>query len=94
MEAKVSSKGRTMKSWQIDEAEGRLADIVQMACSEDPQELRMDGRSVTVVLSREEFDHLTHGSVPLSEFMRRSPLYGLDELELTRPAGLTRTTEE
>lgn len=79
-----------MNSWQIQEAKARLSEVVKKARSEGPQELTMHGRPVAVVLSREEFDRLTGGSLSLAEFMRRSPLYGLEDLDFPREQSLTR----
>jgi len=39
---------------------------------------------VAVVLSREDFERLTGNARSLVDFMRESPLHGLDELEFPR----------
>lgn len=53
-------------------------------------EYSQSGRAVAVVLSRREYDRLTGARESLVDFMRRSPLYGLDDLEFPREQGLAR----
>ena len=42
------------------------------------------GKSVAVVISRETFDRLSQTQDSLVDFMRRSPLYGADDLVFER----------
>ena len=73
-----------MHTWQMQEAKARLSELVKLAQSEGPQDITLHGKSVAVVLSRTAFERLSGSQQSLVEFMRRSPLYGLDELELER----------
>jgi len=45
---------------------------------------------VAVVLSREAFDRLAGASGSLVDFMRNSPLHGLDDIVFERDTSLTR----
>ncbi len=83
-----------MSGWQLQEAKARLSDLVKRAQQEGPQEITVHGKPVAVVLSREAFERLSGGGAPsLVEFMRRSPLHGLDELALERDRSPTREVE-
>ncbi len=82
-----------MRTWQIQEAKARLSEVVKDAEREGPQELTLHGRSVAVVVSRAEYDRLAGTGESLAEFMRRSPLYGQDDIEFERDASLTREVE-
>ena len=73
-----------MRTWQMQAAKARLSDLVQRARQEGPQEITVHGRPVAVVLSREMFDRLNGGNLSLVEFMQRSPLYGLEDIEFER----------
>jgi prevent-host-death family protein len=79
-----------MHTWQMQEAKARLSEVVKMAESEGPQNITLHGRSVAVVLSRGAFERLSGSEHSLVEFMRRSPLYGLDEVEFERDQSITR----
>lgn len=79
-----------MHAWQMQEAKARLSEVVKRAENEGPQDITLHGRSVAVVLSREAFDRLAGSGGSLVEFMRRSPLYGLDEIEFERDRSPTR----
>ena len=79
-----------MRTWQIQEAKARLSEVVKDAEREGPQEITLHGRSVAVVLSRAEFDRLAGTGESLVEFMRRSPLFGQDDVEFARDKSLTR----
>lgn len=79
-----------MHSWQMQEAKARLSEVVKRAESEGPQDITLHGKSVAVVLSREAYELLSGNRCSLIEFMRNSPLYGLDEVEFSRDQSHTR----
>jgi prevent-host-death family protein len=79
-----------MRTWQIQEAKARLSEVVKDAEREGPQELTSHGRSVAVLVSRAEYDRLAGTGESLVAFMRRSPLYGQDDIEFERDNSLTR----
>jgi prevent-host-death family protein len=82
-----------MQAWQMQEAKARLSELIKRAQQDGPQDITSHGKSVAVVLSRTEFDRLTGGQESFVEFMRRSPLYGCEEIELERDRSLTREIE-
>lgn len=79
-----------MQRWQIQEAKARLSELVKCAQNDGPQAITMHGKPVAVLVSRETFERLSQQGDTLSAFMRRSPLYGLDELEFDRDQSLPR----
>ena len=79
-----------MDTWQMQDAKARLSEVVRRADTNGLQKITLHGRAVAAVLSREEYDRLTGAGESLVDFMRRSPLYGLDELEFPREQSLTR----
>lgn len=79
-----------MHSWQMQEAKARLSEVVKLAESEGPQDITVHGRSVAVVVSRATFERLSGSGQSLVEFMCRSPLYGLEELDFERDRSVTR----
>ena len=79
-----------MHAWQMQEAKARLSEVVKCAESEGPQNITLHGQSVAVVVSRATFERLTGNEHSLVEFMRRSPLYGLEDVALERDTSLTR----
>lgn len=79
-----------MHVWQMQEAKARLSEVVKCAESEGPQNITLHGQSVAVVVSRSMFDRLTGNDLSLVEFMRRSPLFGAEDVNLERDPGLTR----
>ena len=79
-----------MHAWQMQEAKARLSEVVKLAESEGPQDITLHGRSVAVVVSRAAFERLSGNEFSLVEFMRQSPLYGLEEIEFDRDRSPTR----
>lgn len=79
-----------MHVWQIQEAKARLSEVVRHAEQEGPQDITWHGRSVAVLLSRGDYERLTGTHESLVDFMQRSPLSGLEELEFERDRSLTR----
>jgi prevent-host-death family protein len=78
-----------MQTWQLQEAKAHMSELVKMAQSQ-PQEITLHGKPVAVLLSRETFEHLSQQQESLVSFMRRSPLWGDEEVNFKREAGLTR----
>ncbi len=79
-----------MNTWQMQEAKARLSEVVKLAESEGPQDITVHGRSVAVVVSRATFERLSGSGQSLVEFMRQSPLHGLEELDFERDRSGTR----
>ena len=72
-----------MRRWQLQEAKARLSEVVKSSQREGPQEISVRGEAAVVVVSRGEYDRLRKRKPSLIEFLRRSPLVGVD-LELER----------
>jgi len=81
-----------MDKWQLQEAKARFSEVIKKAKKEGPQSITVHGEPTAVVISREEYEKLKHPKGSFVEFMRRSPLYGL-ELELRREQTLTREAD-
>jgi len=81
-----------MGMWQIQEAKARLSEVVKKAAKEGPQKITVRGEPTAVVISSKEYERLRRPKGSFIEFMRNSPLYGL-ELDLRREQTLTRETE-
>jgi prevent-host-death family protein len=82
-----------MQSWQMQAAKANFSDLVQRSQSDGPQEITVHGRPVAVVLSREMFDRLSGNDDNLVDFMRQSPLLGLEDVKIERDRSTTRKTK-
>jgi len=71
------------RRWQLQEAKARLSELVRSAAADGPQEITVHGEVAAVLVSREEFDRLKGTKQSFVEFMRSSPLMGL-ELDIRR----------
>ncbi len=83
-------RGSAVDNWQMQQAKASLSELVKRAASRGPQTITLHGRAVAVVLSREDFERLSSNSRSLVDFMRESPLHGLDDLEFPRDRGPAR----
>lgn len=81
----------SMRSWQLQEAKARFSELVKQAASDGPQEITVRGRPVAILLSREEFDRLVGGR-SLVDFMQRSPLREIEEIDFPRDRSPVRRT--
>lgn len=81
-----------MSTWQLQEAKARLSEVIKKAAKEGPQSITVHGESTAVVISQGDYERLKHPRGSFVEFMRQSPLYGL-ELDLKREQSLTRKAE-
>ena len=78
-----------MLTWQLQEAKGKFSEVVKRALSDGPQGITVRGEPVAVVISRAEYVRLTKPKPGFVEFMRGSPMTGL-ELDIERPQDLMR----
>jgi prevent-host-death family protein len=78
-------------AWQLQEAKQKFSQVVQRALEEGPQVVTRDGQEVVVVLSAEEFRHLTQGKPDFKAFLLSGP--DLSVLELERAGDLPRDVE-
>ena len=82
-----------MSSWQLQEAKARLSEVVKSAEQDGPQEITVHGRPAAVLLSSREYARLSGAAGSLVAFMRKSPLYGHDDLEFPRDTSPVRDVE-
>ena len=67
-----------MHSWQLQKAKAHLSELVRRAKAEGPQEISVRGEPTVVVLSQDDYQRLTEPRPGLAEFLRTSPLAGLN----------------
>lgn len=79
-----------MHTWQLQEAKNKLSQVVDNAVNEGPQVITRHGAEVAVVVSVAEYRKLVSSQKKLSDFLRESPLAGVD-LDLTRDRSLLRS---
>jgi antitoxin Phd len=82
-----------MATWQLQAAKAHLSQVVREAVSEGPQYITHRGKSVAVLISKTEFEQLTQPTLSFVEFIRQSPLAGLN-IDFTRDKSLTRDLED
>ncbi len=66
------------KTWQLQEAKNRFSEVVNRALAEGPQLVTRRGEKTVVVLAFTEFESLCKAQGKLSDFLRESPLAGMD----------------
>jgi prevent-host-death family protein len=72
-----------MSTWQLQQAKARLSEVIKQASTNGPQEITSHGEPTAVILSIKDYKKLTKPKPSLYEFMRSSPLVGV-ELDLER----------
>lgn len=80
------------QAWQIQEAKAKLSHVVKQA-QEQPQEITLHGKTVAVVVSHDTFARLTSKQESLVDFIRRSPLCAVDDIDLARDTTPVREVE-
>lgn len=78
-----------MRTWQLQEAKAHLSEVIKQASKEGPQTITMHGEPTAVVISKDEYKRLKRPGGSFVDFMRKSPLYGVD-IDLKREQTLTR----
>ena len=80
------------RSWQLQEAKARLSEVVKTAVKEGPQEITVRGETAAVLISRKEYARLAKPKPGFVDFLRESPLVGID-LKIKRDRSSNRTVE-
>ena len=73
-----------MRQWQVQEAKAKLSELLEAVVQRGPQEITYHGRSAAVVISRAQYDQMACSQESLVTFVQRSPLAGIEELDLSR----------
>ncbi len=81
-----------MHAWQVQDAKARFSELLRSAASEGPQAITVRGRTTAVVMSQDEYERLKGRKPSLVEFLRASPLSGMD-LDVERDRSLPRDIE-
>lgn len=69
------------KTWTLQDAKKHFDEVVDCALEDGPQTVTRHGREAVIVVAANEYRKMTQPSESLAEFMRRSPLYGADDIE-------------
>lgn len=78
-----------MRTWQLQDAKARLSEVIKKASNDGPQTITMRGEPTAVVISSDEYERIKHPKGSFVDFMRKSPLFGVD-IDLKREQTLTR----
>ena len=84
--------GNSMIKWQLQDAKNRFSELVRKAREEGPQVITLHGRDAVVVVSAKEYGKLSRPRGNLVDFLRKSPLVGV-EFDLTRSRDTGRRIE-
>lgn len=80
-----------MQTWQFQAAKAKLTELVNRA-SKQPQLITRHGQPAVIVMNVEAYEALTGKHESLIDFLRRSPLCGVD-LKLDRSPSPMRDIE-
>ena len=72
-----------MQHWQLQEAKNKFSAVIDKALSDGPQIVTRRGVETVVILSAEQYRKLIKPQIGLVDFMKGSPLKGVD-LDLDR----------
>lgn len=78
------------KTWALQDAKNHFSEVVDRAMEDGPQTVTRHGREAVVVVAANEFRKMTQPAGSLVDFMRRSPLYGAEDIEFERDKSPTR----
>ncbi len=79
----------TIHQWALQDAKSHFSEVVKKAEQEGPQVISVRGRPAVVMISQKEYAALIAPEESLVDFLRKSPLTGLD-IEFERDKSLPR----
>lgn len=75
--------------WQIQEAKAKFSQLVADASIKGHQTITKQGKPVAVILSKKEFDKMTHSKTSFLDFFKAAPCQEI-ELDIRRSKDLPR----
>ncbi len=63
-----------MRAWQMQDAKARLSEVVKTARQQGPQDISVHGKTVAVLVSKEDFDRMSGRHLSLPAFIAASPI--------------------
>jgi prevent-host-death family protein len=79
-----------MRSWQLQEARSRIADVLDAATAGEPQRITRRGKRAVVVVSEDEWNRLAGEKPDFGAFLMNCPITPAD-LPARRPARVLRS---
>ena len=70
-------------AWQLQEAKNKFSSLVESAQKEGPQVVTKHGKEAVVVISADDYRKLTRPKTNLHQFLKKSPLAGIN-LDISR----------
>lgn len=67
-----------MQTWQLQDAKSHFSEVVRLCTQKGPQMVTVRGKEEVVVLSLKDYERLVGTKPNFIDFIRQSPLYGLD----------------
>ena len=81
-----------MRTWQLQDAKAKLSELVRQVIHSGPQGISLRGILEVILISKNDYEKLTKKKSNFVNFMRNSPLKGL-ELDLERDKSKSRDVE-
>lgn len=81
-----------MHTWQLQEAKAHLSEVIRRSLQEGPQMLTVRGKEEAVLISKKDYERMKRSKQNLFDFMRDSPLKGL-EISFERDQSGNRTID-
>ncbi|MDC7231959.1 MAG: type II toxin-antitoxin system Phd/YefM family antitoxin [Spirochaetales bacterium] len=79
-----------MRTWQLQEAKSKFSQVINLACSESPQKVSKNGKTVAYIISAEEYEK--QKGLHLKKILLNRPHKDI-ELELSRQQDQPRDLE-
>lgn len=73
-----------MKTWTVHKAKANFFRLIRLAQRDEPQHISRNREPSVVLMARADFDRLHAHQQSFVDFMRQSPLYGMEDIELER----------
>ena len=67
-----------MTTWNLQDAQNHLSEVVHLAQSQEEQVISVRGKPVVTVIATEELHRLRQQPINMADFLLHSPLQGLD----------------
>lgn len=67
-----------MATWQLQDAKAHFSEVIRRASKRGPQNITVRGKPTAVVISMSDYKRMVTRKPSFVEFMRKSPLVGLD----------------